>query len=300
VNSVHGEFRGAGKRSLLKVQLCKRRQVPMALPRHLIYTVLVLIGSMQEGILPGAAAEQGRPPATTGVLLDRAANEEDPKGTTEESMLDGIYAGLATQLRLSATGNVDRDASRVYVTFYPDGRVYRRVPEGGLEGWDGAAAEADVPALWGTYRAIGTGRWAVRWNESSRVSIIERTNDGLLYDGVSVSAVATCEGLLLEGTYVQPGALDFWPASAITFEKTGRFVDSGLIGELAYQNIAMPDPRTIYPGTGRYRIGRNTLYLEYDDGRRVPVELHADREAVAIEPVPMIHINGWALVRLDR
>lgn len=299
MENMHDELGATGKRDLLKARLCQGRRALTVLPRYATCTVLFLIGSLQQGILPGTAAEHGGPPARTGVFSDSAANKEGQTGAAEEGMLDGIYAGLAIQLRLSAMGSVDRDVSTVYVTFYPDGRVYRRVPEGGLEGWDRAAAEADTPALWGTYQALETGRWEIRWNESSRVSIVERTNDGLLYEGATVSAVATCEGLLLDGTYAQPGALDFWPVSVIRFEKTGRFVDGGLIGELAYQNIAMPDPRTIYPGTGGYRIGRNTLYLEYDDGRRVPVELHADKEAVEIEPVPMIHINGWALVRLD-
>jgi hypothetical protein len=107
--------------------------------------------------------------------------------------------------------------------------------------------------------------------------------------------------LVLEGTYLLPGSLDSpYPPDTITFSPAGQFIDNGLIGGLAYQSIGMPNPRTIAAGLGRYHIGRNTLYLEYADGRRVPVEIHARQEAIEARPIPVIYINGWELVRVPQ
>jgi hypothetical protein len=120
-------------------------------------------------------------------------------------MLDGIFSGLSSALRVSTGGGLTGDPSRSYVTFHPDGKVYRRVPEGGLEGWDRVAAEADSPALWGTYRPIGSGRWEIRWNETSRVGIVNLEGNGLRYEDATVFPVATCKRLVLDGRYLHPG-----------------------------------------------------------------------------------------------
>lgn len=229
--------------------------------------------------------------AIAGLAVD-ANGDEDPA-----AMLDGIYTGLSTGLHLSATGTIDRDVSVTYVTFYPDGKVYRRVPEGGLEGWDRAAAERDTPALWGTYRPVAPGRWEIAWNESTRVGLVERDGQRLTYEDHAVFPVATCEGLWLQGFYLLPGALESaYPPNWIAFHSTGEFVDNGLIGDLAYQNIAMPNPRTIEGGQGKYRIGRNTLYLEYVDGRNVQVEFHALPEDLQEVPASRLFINGRAIL----
>jgi len=221
-------------------------------------------------------------------------------------MLDGIYTGLARGLVLrpgstsfmNSLGDVDIGVSKVAVTFYPDGKVYRRVPEGGLEGWDRTAAEADVPDLWGTYIAVGPGRWEIHWNNSTRVSAVVREANGLRYEDAPVFPVATCEGLLLDGTYLHPGALDSsYRPNTITFSAAGEFIDNSLIGDVAYENFSMPNRRTIGPGQGKYHSGRNTLYLENEDGRRVPVEIHAHVDDLKAGPVPRIFINGWVLVR---
>jgi len=220
----------------------------------------------------------------------------DPPGSAQ--MLDGIYSGMARGLNATATGGSDLGVSRSYITFYPDGKVYRRVPEGGLDGWDRAASEAAVPELWGRYEPVGPGHWRIHWNNSERVSEVVREGNSLRYEDAPVLPVASCEGLALQGTYLKPGSLDSeYPPSTLTFLPGNRFIDDGLIGELAYQNITMPDPRTIGPGSGTYRIGRNTLHLSYSDGRRIPVEIHANPADLKPGPVTTIFINGWALVR---
>ena len=124
--------------------------------------------------------------------------------------------------------------------------------------------------------------------------------NGLRYEDATVFPVATCEGLLLDGTYMHPGAFDSpYPPTTITFSAAGRFIDNSLIGDVAYENFNMPNRRTIGPGQGKYHIGRNTLYLEYEDGRRIPVEIHAHVDDLKAGPVPRIFINGWVLVRAE-
>jgi hypothetical protein len=248
----------------------------------------VTSSSQDESISSTNSGEADRPGSPT---------EEAP---TAGDMLDGIYSGLAIGLHISALGTVDRDVSVTYVTFYPDGKVYRRVPEGGLEGWDRSGAERESPGLWGTYTQVAPGRWQVTWNESNRVRFVEQDGQGLTYEDRSVFPVASCEGLLLEGFYLRPGALDSgYPPSWISFRRTGEFLDHELIGELAYQNLAMPDPRTIAGGQGKYRIGRNTLYLDYEGGRQVRVEIHASQEDLRISPVPALYVNGARLVNVS-
>lgn len=240
---------------------------------------------------------------TTGNLAgaqDLQPTEAEASEQFSSDVLDGIYAGLGTGLHISAMGTIDRDVSTVFVTFYPDGKVYRRVPEGGLEGWDRAAAEADTPALWGTYKKVGPDKWEILWNESTRVGIVTREGKTLTYENTTVSPVASCEGLLLHGLYVQPGALESpYPPNWLALLETGEFFDNALIGDVAYQNLAMPNPRTVESGKGQYRIGRNTLYLEYDDDRRLRVEIHTETEYLAGSELPLIFINGMPLLRVN-
>ncbi len=218
-----------------------------------------------------------------------------PLGPSVPGALNGIYEGLARGLSAAAT-SVDFGVSRRQVTFYPDGRVFRRVPEGGLEGFDREASEAAVPALWGRYREVRAGRWEIHWNESDRVSLVERQGEGLRFEGEMVFPVASCEGLRLVGTFSLQSAGPDFPFS-ITFDREGNFRDDDLIGTLAYEDIVMPNPRTIVGGVGTYRIGRNTLYLTYNDGRLVLVAIHASTEAVRASPVSAMSLNGWPLVR---
>jgi len=224
-----------------------------------------------------------------------ATQKSNPKG-----MLDGIYGGLSTALHFELGGALTSYVSKNYVTFYPDGKVYRRVPEGGLEGWNRAAAEADSPRLWGAYRQLDPGRWEIRWNQSERIDIVVREGKGLRYENDMVFPVASCEGLVLDGRFLLPGDVESDDPYSIRFDRSGRFVDDRVIGVVAYLDYANPhSSRTIAPGEGKYHIGRNTLYLEYDDGRRVPVEMHVHAEDLKANPIPGIYINGRPLVRVD-
>ena len=154
-----------------------------------------------------------------------------------------------------------------------------------------------MPALWGTYKPIGPGRWEVRWNESTRVGVVQREGEGLRYEDGMVFPVATCEGLVLDGFYAQPGYERNPKPDFIAFYPDGRFVDDRLIGALAYQDLNRTDSRTVGPGIGRYHIGRNTLHLDYNDGRHVPVEIHVRQTEIKTPSVPVIYINGWELAR---
>jgi len=212
-------------------------------------------------------------------------------------MLDGIYAGLGRGLVAGATG-VGVGVSGVYVTFYPDGRVYRRVPEGGREGWDRDAAERAVPDVWGRYHAVEPGRWQVDWNYGAR-AIVSREGAGLRYENGLVQPVATCEGLVLQAYYARPGYRDDPDPYFIAFNDEGVFLDWNLVGSLAYQDLNRYDSRTVGGGAGQYRIGRNTLYLEYQDGRRVSVEIHAATADLEARPIPVIYINGWELIAVE-
>lgn len=216
----------------------------------------------------------------------------------EWKMLDGIFYGVSRGLVAGAMG-MDFGVSSVYVTFYPDGRVYRRVPEGGLEGWDRDNAERAVPGLWGRYRPSGADEWDVVWNESNAAATVVREGDGLLYEGGIVLPVATCEDLILHATYAQPNYLDAADPYFIAFNDEGEFLDWNLIGAIAYQNLNSYDSRTIVGGAGHYRIGKNTLYLDYSNGQRVPVEIHVRPDDIDLRPIPAIYINGWELVQVS-
>lgn len=249
--------------------------------------------ALSVGILPSAVAFDTEAHSSSGEDCQEvdAAECRDP----EAEMLDGIFSGVSRGLVAGATG-MDIGVSRVYVTFYPDGRVYRRVPEGGLEGWDRDIAESAVPGLWGSYRPAGADRWEIIWNESNAAAAVIRDGAGLLYEGVVVFPVASCEGLVLHAIYAQPGYQDAHDPYFIAFSEEGVFLDWNLVGAIAYQDLNSYDGRTIAGGAGHYRIGKNTLYLDYENGQRVAVEIHADPDDIDQRPIPAIHINGWELV----
>ena len=266
-----------------------------ALSRQIQVAILAVAVGLVSGF-PGARTVFGQDskPLSTPAVPDVTQGQ----GFSGQHILDGIFAGLGRGLVAGATG-VGFGVSSVYVTFYPDGRVYRRVPEGGLEGWDRDAAESAVPDLWGRYRALEPGRWAIEWNHSDEPAIVTREGDGLRYEDGVVLPVATCEGLLLHAIYASPGYQDAADPYFIAFNDEGLFVDWGLVGSIAYQDLNAYDSRTIAGGAGHYRIGRNTLYLDYEDGRRVRVEIHARTDDVEQRPIPVIYINGWELVRVE-
>lgn len=215
-----------------------------------------------------------------------------PIGPAVPGALDGIYTGLATGLSMGGVVT-DRGVSRMYVTFYPDGRLYRRIPEGGLEGFHRDSAEWATPELWGRFRAVGPGRWEIRWNGQQQVEWVTREGEGLRYEGATVIPVLSCGEL--EGAFSLANA-DGESTWSVTFTRAGEFYDDSLIGAVAYENLMMPNPRTIDAGSGRYRLGRNTLYLDYDDGRRVIVAMYCDSEHIDPE-IATIWINGWPLRR---
>ncbi len=245
---------------------------------------------------PATPARSGAAfPTPRGRVWGRAGGS--PFGAPITGALDGIWEGLSRGLSAAPTGGTQLGVSRRQITFYPDGRVHSRVPEGGLEGFDRDASERAAPSLWGRYQQVSPGRWSIRWNEASRPVEVRREGDGLRVDGEVVFPVATLEGMRLDGTYRLRSAGADVPFS-LTLRADGRFRDDELIGALAYENIAMPVPRTIAGGAGVYRIRRNTLELAYDDGRHVFVAIHASPEAARATPVSAISISGWPLERV--
>ena len=214
----------------------------------------------------------------------RAATPPATKKSNSNGMLDGIYSGLSSALRVSTGGGLTGDPSRTYVTFYPDGKVYRRVPEGGLEAWDRAAAETDVPALWGTYKPIGPGRWEVRWNESTRVGVVQREGEGLRYEDGMVFPVATCEGLVLDGFYAQPGYERNPKPDFIAFYPDGRFVDDRLIGAglPGFESHGLTNCRTgNWPVSHRAQHASPRLQRRSPRSGRDPRAADGDQDAVS-------------------
>lgn len=168
-----------------------------------------------------------------------------------------------------------------YRVFRPDGYVYTREPERGL---DDAACDRLRPSgapVCETYRVAG-GRITIG---SERPQSFARSGRTLVIDGEVYRPLTAARGLRLNGEYrafsyvrTSGGSGGIAIERAMRFTRAGRFTRSGFAGaSVLLTDTGSPSGDAIAGVTvssrsenrGRYRlVGPNTLELRYDDGTR--------------------------------
>jgi len=240
--------------------------------------LLLVFAALGEGrASPLSPAEKTRSPSFTW---------GEVKPPTGQAGLSGIYHRFAVTTKLSTTGGrfITR-AEHAYWCFFPDGRCYYSMPTEGLDNFNYDYVKG-MNDLWCcTYRLTGddgiitwgTGGSTVPFRRAGRTLLIKRDSD-------AYELLAPCDGLALEGTFRREDWQDeYSPKKGIRFSRDGTFVDEGFLGGAitmwwwAGRGLA---EASFPPGSGRYRIARNSLVLLYADGRKVRANFHlADQAA---------------------
>ena len=184
--------------------------------------------------------------------------------------LDGIYFGLR---RLPPTdGSFVSRVAKSYVTFFPDGTVFWRLPGEGRDAFDAAASRKAFPDRWGTYKVVGD---EVHLDGVERRFTIKAKREGdklrMNDPRVTFTPVPGCTGIKLHGLYrrhpSEPG---------IRFARDGTFEDGGVLSVLGeiQKNDGRLERDDGKGGAGTYAVRDNTLHLKYADGRAKKVAFH--------------------------
>ena len=200
--------------------------------------------------------------------------------------LDGLYLGYRMR---GATAFESTHFE--YLVFFPDGNAIRNLPFEGLEHFDFAAAVKTSREYCGRYRLNGD-TVTITWGDRSEETGL-RSASGLKIRGDSYFPVSKSDGLTLDGIYRREGA-DL-ARYGIRFTTAGRFEENGMLPLIAY---ALTTDKQINqaPGSGTYRIGNNTLTLQYADGRTIALSFFV----WPAEPGPRpqaIHVETFRLIR---
>ena len=160
-----------------------------------------------------------------------------------------------------------------WIVFFDDGHAFRALPNGGLLGFDRAAARIKLPNTVAIYTfSSGSGRVHVAGVDARFDIKLEAGSKGqILLDGVPYQRCADVDGLRLSGawtSYANPddASLDRQTVGVrpvFRFSKDGRFTDEGVFASF----MRSGNPAADGAGSGSYGIKDFTLTLRYDDGR---------------------------------
>jgi hypothetical protein len=204
--------------------------------------------------------------------------------------LYGIYTATTKQLIAPGPGSMVQygitwKPGRDWITFLPGGRVFARLPQGGLENFDYEAAIRKNPEARGTY-TISANTIRVAW-PSGGEKLFKRTPDGELWeDRTNYTPLPKASGLKLNGTYAVQ-----WNEQSR--QRVIRFTPDGHFAERGFLNMINWQPRDIDQGTGTYRITNNTLELSYTDGRVLQISFYVFPDDLKKAQPSTIYINSF-------
>ena len=218
-----------------------------------------------------------------------AAVASDDSGAAQTGgaiALDGLYVGYKMR------GLAGLQSHFEYLVFFPDGNALRTLPWEGLEHVDFAAMVKHSREYCGRYRVLGD-RLTVTWGDNSVETAI-RSGGTLKFGHDSYFPVSSADGLALDGAYSREGA-DL-ASRSIRFTPGGRFTEDGMLPLIAY-SLTSENHIAQSPGSGTYRLAKNTLTLAYDDGRRVALSFYVLASDEGGQRPSAIHVETFRLVR---
>ena len=175
-----------------------------------------------------------------------------------------------------------------YFILFPDGRLRRNLPMGGLDQFDAAQDRANSPINWGMYE-VAKNKIIIRWPGNKNDFIGERAPSRFTYQSNPYVLLPKTGGGRLEGTFKRADSKE--PTPHITFRRDGTFQESGIgtyIPAMDSRNIA---------GGGTYRIRNYSLYLDYADGRHRKLAYYLMPGDSGKEQPSQIVLNTYELSR---
>lgn len=204
--------------------------------------------------------------------------------------LYGIYIATTKQLVAPGPGSsvqygLTWKPGRDWITFLPGGKVFKWLPEEGLDNFDYEAGIRQHPPAQGSYVITGN-TVTVSWPSGGGM-VFKRTPDGELWeDRTNWTPLPKSTGLRLSGTWAVQ-----WNEQSIqrtvTFTPDGRFEEHGLLNMINWQT------QEIGQGAGKYDIRNNTLELCYNDGRVLHINFYVFAEELKKPKPSVIYINSF-------
>ena len=196
-------------------------------------------------------------------------------------------------LYMSVQGDLMTNAEISPLYFLPDGTVYTDIPEKGFSGFDVQEQKAKTPQMFGTYSNTD-GKIILRMNgETNSVTYNlrpDRTLQLMNNQGIVYKKIEPLNSYRLEGAYIKKQESN---NITLTFTQDGLFTDNGLIQSITANN------QNNYPGSGNYSISKNSLFLNYSDGRTVQLCMYVIPEDFQQGSKPLkILVNNYVLTKI--
>ena len=196
-------------------------------------------------------------------------------------------------LYMSVQGDLMTNAEISALYFLPDGTVYTDIPEKGFSGFDVQEQKAKTPQMFGTYSNTD-GKIILRMNgETNSVTYNlrpDRTLQLMNNQGIVYKKIEPLNSYRLEGAYIKKQESN---NITLTFTQDGLFTDNGLIQSITANN------QNNYPGSGNYSISKNSLFLNYSDGRTVQLCMYVIPEDFQQGSKPLkILVNNYVLTKI--
>ena len=176
-----------------------------------------------------------------------------PTSQSEKKVYFGYYWG----------GSFNPHIEKAYLVFYPSGWVSKEFPGDGLEGFDFPAYMRNPSNrnFVGKYRINGNTAEIV-WLDTNQSHTTVQFDDAASnphFMGGPYIPLCQCNGVRFSGIY------DTGHRDRIQFSPDGTFVDAGAINSVVGVDLSNP----WRGGPGTYAVQNYTLFLSYQDGRRV-------------------------------
>jgi hypothetical protein len=190
------------------------------------------------------------------MVLTSAVLASTPAPSSAHNTLEGLYvgfrAGYATYLSVAPT-----TLDRALVYFYPEGLFITVDPDRGPPGQDSRTEFPRAhPNSKGHYSIDDQGSVLLSYEGGDR-KLVTINRNGQQPGMERFIRLCTCDNLRFSGTFRMNDRL-------ISFAPDGHFVDRGVMFGLLEARV--PPPALRAPGPGVYRIVRNRLILQYQDG----------------------------------
>ncbi len=241
-------------------------------------------------VAPSAPTSPVQPPTSPSRRSPRPRAGAGAAASTAGS-LNGLYAGLKIK------GGFNYGVSKDYMVFFPNGRVFWRLPDEGLLDFDVARSEREMPEFWGHYQMKGDN-FHIQWAGGLEYNGRRKSDGNLDISGTNyVSCTSGIDDQTLSGTY-RPEYSGADPSHDVTFYPDGRFDDRGVRVVVGQLDLMYGRPKVpTHAGSGRYRIARNSIVFEYTDGRREQLSFYIPDDDGSSTP-PLIVIHTYSVVRV--
>jgi hypothetical protein len=233
-----------------------------------------------------------------------ASDETKKEDNTPVKKINFIKGTLYGGSNVKRTGDIEM----TYIYLYEDGLLYRGMNEKGFYGADFTEKKKRSPYFFETCIITGNKIKATMKNELYYEEyFIDKSGSLTCTHGCysRYDKLPACTNFYFEGTYYRKhmvATAPEWNEKYISFTDDGRFTDNNGFAivqisdyTLPYDEIKSEYERRIKSGSGKYHIEYNTLFLDYDDGRKNTLCFYVLPEQLPKKTPDVININNYNL-----